>query len=332
MANPSDKGVRDPAGPGAEPLTPGAAAPSATSMASGASSSGSTAGRSTQASRGGSSLGAGLKETAQTAADAVRQQATQLAGDVGHELNKTRKAQITRGVEAIRQVARAIDSAASGAGEPVADRSPARSTKRLAASTACRTIFPTGTSTSLINSAARLARSQPALFFGGSVAAGFAFARFLKSSARQRQSVRYDPYPALGKPMATRETTRPLVSLMTHVASDLAYLVQTEFRLARAEIGEKLSSASNAAVYLGIGGVIALAGFIVLLFDIAQWITVAGLAVCMEPVDRRPRLARDRRRAGDGGRRSNEAEPTLVPSRTLEQVREDYVVAKEHVR
>ena len=60
--------------------------------------------------------------------------------------------------------------------------------------------------------------------------------------------------------MATRETTRPIVSLMTHVASDLAYLVQTEFRLARAEIGEKLSMASNAGAYLGAGGVIALAG------------------------------------------------------------------------
>ena len=58
--------------------------------------------------------------------------------------------------------------------------------------------------------------------------------------------------------MATKETTRPLVSLMTHVASDLAYLVQSEFRLARAELGEKLSAASNAGAYLGIGGVIPL--------------------------------------------------------------------------
>jgi hypothetical protein len=50
--------------------------------------------------------------------------------------------------------------------------------------------------------------------------------------------------------MATRETTRPIVSLMTHVASDLGYLVQTEFRLAKAEVAEKLSSASSAGVYL----------------------------------------------------------------------------------
>ena len=77
--------------------------------------------------------------------------------------------------------------------------------------------------------------------------------------------------------MATRKSARPIVSLMTHVASDLAYLVQTEFRLARAEISEKLSDASNAGVYLALGGVVALGGFIALLFDIANWITVAGL-------------------------------------------------------
>jgi hypothetical protein len=35
----------------------------------------------------------------------------------------------------------------------------------------------------LVDAAAELARARPALFIGGSVAAGFAFARFLKSSA-----------------------------------------------------------------------------------------------------------------------------------------------------
>ncbi len=65
---------------------------------------------------------------------------------------------------------------------------------------------------------------------------------------------------------------------MTHFASDLAYLVQTEFRLARAEMGEKLSAASNAGVYLALGGVIALGGFITLLFDIAHWIAAADLS------------------------------------------------------
>lgn len=131
--------------------------------------------------------------------------------------------------------------------------------------------------------------------------------------------------------MPIKESTRPLASVMTQVASDLAYLVQTEFRLARAEIGEKLSAASNAGVYLAIGAVFALSGLIALLFDIAQWIAVAGLpyewallivAVAALAIGAALGVA-------GAGRLKGSA---LVPNRTLEQVREDYVVAKEHVR
>lgn len=131
--------------------------------------------------------------------------------------------------------------------------------------------------------------------------------------------------------MATRETTRPIVSLMTHVASDLAYLVQTEFRLARAEIGEKLTAASNAGAYLGLAAALALAGLIALLFDIAQWITANGLAyewslliVALVALAIGAVLAMVgvSRLRGSG----------FVPEKTLSQVREDYVVAKEHVR
>ena len=131
--------------------------------------------------------------------------------------------------------------------------------------------------------------------------------------------------------MATKETTRPLVSLMTHVASDLAYLVQSEFRLARAELGEKLSAASNAGAYLGIGGVIALAGFIALLFDIARWITAAGLSYEWSLLI----VAVVALAIGAGlvmAGVSRLKESAFVPKRTLEQMREDYVVAKEHVR
>ncbi len=46
----------------------------------------------------------------------------------------------------------------------------------------------------LMDSAAGLARAEPALFIGGSVAAGFALARFLKSSAPHRSGAGYDPY------------------------------------------------------------------------------------------------------------------------------------------
>ena len=141
----------------------------------------------------GASLRDGLQDTAQTAADAVRQQASKFADDVGHELNKTGEAQIARGVEAIRTVARAIDSAA----DELESQSPkvastvheaARRVDSLSDNLSNRNV------NELIDSASRLARARPALFFGGSIAAGFALARFLKSSAGRRPGAGYDPY------------------------------------------------------------------------------------------------------------------------------------------
>jgi hypothetical protein len=138
-------------------------------------------------------LSAGVKETAQTAAEAVRQQASQFAADVGHELGKTGEAQKARGVEAIRRFARAIDSAADEleGDSPVVARTvhqAAHQVSDLSDNLSSRNV------NELIESATQLARTQPALFIGGSVAAGFALARFLKSSARQRPGAGYDPY------------------------------------------------------------------------------------------------------------------------------------------
>jgi hypothetical protein len=131
--------------------------------------------------------------------------------------------------------------------------------------------------------------------------------------------------------MAAKETTRPIVSLMTHVASDLAYLVQTEFRLARAELGEKLSVASNAGAYLAAGGVIALGGYIALLFDIAHWLVAAGLSYEWSLlIVALLALAIGAVLAMVGINRLKGA--AFVPNRTLEQMREDIVGAKEHVR
>ncbi len=104
---------------------------------------------------------------------------------MGHELSSTGEAQKARGVEAIRRFARAIDSAAS----ELESQSPsvahtvhetARRVDSLSEQLANRNV------NELLDSAAQFARTQPALFIGGSVAAGFALARFLKSSARQR--------------------------------------------------------------------------------------------------------------------------------------------------
>ena len=145
------------------------------------------------------SLGDGLRETARTATSAIREQAAQFAQEIGHELVETGESQKARGVEAIRRFAKAIDSAAS----ELHNQSPtlassvheaARRVEGLSDNLSNRKVGE------LMDAAAQLARTQPALFLGGSVAAGFALARFLKSS-RQRGNggdagagVRYDRY------------------------------------------------------------------------------------------------------------------------------------------
>jgi hypothetical protein len=96
-------------------------------------------------------------------------------------------------------------------------------------------------------------------------------------------------------------------------------------------MSEKLSAVTNAGTYLAIGGVIALTGLIALVFDIASWLVVAGM-----PYEWALLLVAVVVLAVGGGLVMfgvNMLKGTaLVPNRTLEQVREDYAVAKEHVR
>ncbi len=135
--------------------------------------------------------GSGLKATAKGATDAIRQQAAQFAEEVGHELGSTAESQKARGVDALRRVARAIDSAASelaGQSPTIAQpiRDAARRVDELSDNLSKRDV------SELVDSATRLARTQPILFLGGSVAAGFALGRFLKSS-RPRSNGNAEP-------------------------------------------------------------------------------------------------------------------------------------------
>ena len=72
-------------------------------------------------------LSAGVTETAQTAADAIRQQAVQFARDVGHELSTTGETQKARGVDAIRQFARALLVRKRASAKPAATDPPMNS-------------------------------------------------------------------------------------------------------------------------------------------------------------------------------------------------------------
>jgi histone H3/H4 len=132
-------------------------------------------------------LSAGAKDAAKTAGRAVQEQASQFAADVGHELKKTAEDQKMRGAEAIQCFARAIESAA---GE-LEKQSPrlARSARDAAQKVEGLSHNITNRNVDeLMNAATDLARSQPVLFIGGAIAAGFAFSRFLKSSASNHAS------------------------------------------------------------------------------------------------------------------------------------------------
>ena len=112
MANPSRAGAPGPADPFPEPLKTGSAVPASTIPPSAAPAPDIPAGMSELGGRreqrpSAGWLSAGVTETAQTAADAIRQQAVQFARDVGHELSTTGETQKARGVDAIRQFARA---------------------------------------------------------------------------------------------------------------------------------------------------------------------------------------------------------------------------------
>jgi hypothetical protein len=59
------------------------------------------------------SLAGDMKQAALNATRAVRQQASEFAADVGHEMGRTAEQQKTRGVEALQGFARAINTAAA---------------------------------------------------------------------------------------------------------------------------------------------------------------------------------------------------------------------------
>src|SRR5438067_4535348 len=139
-----------------------------------------------QAADAASSLAADVKGAAKTATRAVQEQASEFAANVGQELTKTAENQKTRGVDAIQCFARAISRAAA----ELENQSPqvARSVRDAAAKVeGLSNNLSNHSVDELVRAATDLARSQPMLFIGGAVAAGFALSRFLKSSASNQE-------------------------------------------------------------------------------------------------------------------------------------------------
>jgi uncharacterized membrane protein YqjE len=131
--------------------------------------------------------------------------------------------------------------------------------------------------------------------------------------------------------MGINERSRPIASLMSETVSDLAYLVQTEIRLARAEVGEKLSRAANGGVYLGMAAVMSITGLVVLLFAAVRWLEIAGVPDQWSMLIVGALVLGTAGVLGMIGARSLKSSE-LRHDRTIEQVRADFSVAKEHMR
>jgi vacuolar-type H+-ATPase subunit E/Vma4 len=139
-----------------------------------------------EASDAAASLKSDLQQTAKAATRAAQEQASAFAADVGHEINKAAEEQKARGTEAMQGFARAINSAAGELEEQSPTvaryvRDAAKQVDSLSNNIRGRSV------TELMQAATDLARSQPAVFFAGAMAAGFALSRFLKSSAASNE-------------------------------------------------------------------------------------------------------------------------------------------------
>jgi hypothetical protein len=151
------------------------------------------------------SLSSDLQQAMKATTRAVKAQASEFGADVGHELNQVAEAQKIRGVEAMQGLARAADSAA----RELERQSPmvARYVRDAGKQVEGFSNNIRGRSaTELMHAATDLARSQPALFFAGALAAGFALSRFLKSSAAETELMSSDTGAATvggSRPMRT---------------------------------------------------------------------------------------------------------------------------------
>jgi len=128
----------------------------------------------------------------------------------------------------------------------------------------------------------------------------------------------------------TTETRRPIVQLLADVVNEVTGLLQTELRLVRVEMSEKLSKLANGGVLIGVAAALIIAGLGIAFLAVTEWLVVAGMtrewALTLVAV---VALAVGGLFAMRGVAKIKETE--LVPERSLHHVREDIHTIKDHV-
>lgn len=130
--------------------------------------------------------------------------------------------------------------------------------------------------------------------------------------------------------MRPQDDGRSLSDLLATALTQLSLLVQTEVRLARAEISHKVVAAGIGAALIGLGVIFAIPALVLLLMGAAAWLTERGWSSPTADII-----------AGVGGLvitvalvvtgLSRLRVEALKPRRTLTQFRRDTVVAKDHL-
>ena len=131
--------------------------------------------------------------------------------------------------------------------------------------------------------------------------------------------------------MSARDDARSTIGLFTDALSQIALLFQTEMRLVRVELSEKLSQVLGHAAMVGAGLVFVLAALIFLLQSVVSWLEVAGLP------DEWGYLLVGLVVGGVGAALLTKGinalkETSVVPDRAVNQVRADLATVKEHIQ
>jgi hypothetical protein len=122
----------------------------------------------------------------------------------------------------------------------------------------------------------------------------------------------------------------PLPRALSDVVVDVADLVQKEMRLARAEIGEKLSNKLRAGTWMLVAAAMALSAFLMLIEGLALWIATFGISLFASHWIVGAALALMSALAYFAGRA--DARESLAPERTIHQVNRDMIETKERLR